>query len=303
MHRKSSRGGSKLDALVAQDQQWQNQGNTSLAYKPLSRSEIKRRAEAEAAAARALQSPQATTPSSTSTPANNNLKLAVPGNLIRYDSGNPVALGPKGLALLNIGPGQFTLIIYDLQTQQQEVVVMLTDAFELLVQPNNYCSFWDATPTLWAFQLASAEVQQALITHVALAKFHYTVAANQSKCIVSNLAPVQDTARVLATGDAVKLSYTMHLVENAQMCPAPTTDLSAILGQSVEVRIEISTVLWDRCYQILGSVIYHIFSYSHILHSFTLCPHRLSLPKTSSNRCISVRSSGTSPSSTRSSAA
>jgi len=156
----SAGGGSLLNTLLAQDQHLQSTGNSSFAYKAQSRSEVRRRAQAEAAAlsgggatpvsglasptglASPIPAAAAASAAAAGAAAGGALPweaagvvFAMPVGLVSYDSlGAASSLGTRNLVIVSDGDASgngaaVSLLVYDQETQRQDLAVPLAPSF------------------------------------------------------------------------------------------------------------------------------------------------------------------------------
>jgi len=187
---RSSSGGSSLAERLEAEAKWQNYGNTSLSYKPITQSQLKKQlqAEQEALNRAAAQAASATAPAPTpAQPAAPVVIFATAAASVGYydSAGQYQNLGFKGVAVLYsptypnsaaavAQPGsapQYTLVCYDPQTQQQDIVAPINEYFALVLQENNYVSFYDIHQTYWSLQVGAPELQRQLALHVGIARY------------------------------------------------------------------------------------------------------------------------------------
>jgi predicted nucleic acid-binding Zn-ribbon protein len=241
----SNAASSKLSSLFAAEEQWLGHQNQSLGYtgkKPkannINNATPTSATNANTAAATAPVANPTNDPGS-------HVLHACPVNLIGYTpQSQPQIVGTRGFAMLKVvnttGQAQLFFTCYEPQTQKQDLLVAISVGFDFIYSPPSYLSFYDERRQYWCIQTAPDQVD-LILKHLVLMKnaLLQTQHADKPNSIgliyidLATLAP-NNSERTVATGDEIKIKYTMNLTSSSH--PKGVGTLIGSVGSDAEPR-------------------------------------------------------------------
>ncbi|XP_037707085.1 FK506-binding protein 15 isoform X2 [Choloepus didactylus] len=198
----SPSGGARLASLFGPDQAAAGHGNEFFQY-----TAPKQPKKGQATAATGNQATLKPAPNTAST---SSVLVATAVHAYRYTNGQYVKQGKFGAAVLgNHTAKEYKVLLY-ISKQQPVTVARIHLNFELMVQPNNYSSFYDDQRQNWSIMFESEKAAMEFSKQVCIAKCNST--SSLGTVLSQDLIVAEGPA--VEVGDSLEVAYTGWLFQN-----------------------------------------------------------------------------------------
>ncbi|XP_024618051.1 FK506-binding protein 15 isoform X1 [Neophocaena asiaeorientalis asiaeorientalis] len=198
----SPSGGTRLASLFGLDQAAAGHGNEFFHY-----TAPKQPKKGQGTAPTGYQATPKTAPTTTGT---STVLVATAVHAYRYTNGQYVKQGKFGAAVLgNHTAREYRILLY-ISQQQPVTVARIHLNFELMVQPNNYSTFYDDHRQNWSIMFESEKAAVEFNKQVCIAKCNSI--SSLDSVLSQDLIVVEGPA--VEVGDSLEVAYTSWLFQN-----------------------------------------------------------------------------------------